>query len=291
MPKKKGSIEGLDLTVYTKDGRLRKRKPKTNRNYFTQDTEDAIIKYINITQQIEGIIKSGSNKPIADLEMERNRLFSEVINDSLYKLAECIVNTFKFEYAQKESINMRDLEHEVVVKIISEFHNYKQSSGKAYSYFGTVAKHYLIQYNDKQYKLQQKFAKDLDDVDGDRKVQASLQEDRSNSNLSEFLKQFVVYMEKTLDGPYNYSYTDKEGDLVETVISFSEKDKEVVRCLLSFFKNVEELEIFYKPAFYLEIRERTKQKTLDITRVIKNVKAIMKEQMAVFYLEGELDIF
>jgi hypothetical protein len=290
MPKKKGNTE-LDLNIYTKDGRLRKRKPKINRNYFTQETENAIIRYINLTQQIEDIIKSGSNKPTADLEMERNRLFSEVINDSLYKLAECIANTFKFEYAQKESINMRDLEHEVVVKIISEFHNYKQSSGKAYSYFGTVAKHYLIQYNDKQYKLQQKFGKDLDDVDGDRKVQASLQEDRSNSDLSEFLKQFTTYIEKTIDGPYNITQQDKEGDEVDTIVLFSEKDKEVVRCLLSFFKNVEELEIFYKPAFYLEMRERTKQRTLDITRVIKIVKAIMKEQMAIFYLEGELDIF
>ena len=277
---KKKNVEGLDLTVFTKNGTLRRRKPKTNRDYFTSETEEVLISYIK------------SEDPA-----EKERLFSTKIEgtsytlgSSFYKLAECITNTFNFTYAQQDTINIKDIEHEVVVKLISEFHNYKQSLGKAYSYFGTVAKRYLIQYNKKQYKLQ-KARKDLDDVDSDRKIQIAGQEELGNSDLSEFMQQFIVYMESTMDGPYNYKVKDKDGDWIETVVVFSEKDKEIVNCIISFFKNVKELEIFYKPAFYLEIRDRTNQKTLDITKVIKIMKHALKEQMSVFYLEGELDIF
>ena len=81
MRKAKKDLTNLDLTKYTKNGTLRKRKPKTSRNYFTQETEDAIIAY-NST----------------DNYVERNRLFNEHINTSFHKLAENIINTFKFHY-------------------------------------------------------------------------------------------------------------------------------------------------------------------------------------------------
>ena len=53
------SLEGKILTVpqkdegpqYTKKGTLRKRKPKTKNQYFTADTEEAIIEYVNETDQ------------------------------------------------------------------------------------------------------------------------------------------------------------------------------------------------------------------------------------------------
>ena len=34
---------------YTKKGTVRKRKPKTKKMYFTQDTEDAIVEYLAAT--------------------------------------------------------------------------------------------------------------------------------------------------------------------------------------------------------------------------------------------------
>jgi fructose/tagatose bisphosphate aldolase len=37
----------LDTNIYTKKGTLRKRKPKKSRNYFTQETEDAIVEFIS----------------------------------------------------------------------------------------------------------------------------------------------------------------------------------------------------------------------------------------------------
>ena len=269
MRKSKKQIEGLDLTKYTKNGTLRKRKPKTSRNYFTQDTEDAIIAY-NST----------------DNYSERNRLFNAHINDSLHKLAENIINTFKFHYTGLNSVE--DLKHEVVYFLLEKIHLYDQNQGKAYSYFGTIAKRYLIVYNEKQYK-EQKDRKELDAVDEDLKVLQAAKEDESKFELKGFLREYVQYVEKNIDEIHESVRKERGVDITENVL-FSENDKLIVNTVLDLIKKADEQEIFYKPAIYLEIRQRTGQKTLDITRVIKVMKSIMKRQLREYHLNGCLDV-
>lgn len=269
MRKSKKQIEGLDLTKYTKNGTLRKRKPKTSRNYFTQDTEDAIIAYNSTTSYAE-----------------RNRLFNAHINDSLHKLAENIINTFKFHYTGLNSVE--DLKHEVVYFLLEKIHLYDQNQGKAYSYFGTIAKRYLIVYNDKQYK-EQKDRKELDAVDEDLKVLQAVKEDEAKFELKDFLKEYVKYVEKNIDEIHENIRKERGVDITENVL-FSQNDKLIVNTVLDLIKKADEQEIFYKPAIYLEIRQRTGQKTLDITRVIKVMKSIMKRQLREYHLNGCLDV-
>jgi len=269
MRKAKKDLTNLDLTKYTKNGTLRKRKPKTSRNYFTQETEDAIIAY-NST----------------DNYVERNKLFNEHINTSFHKLAENIINTFKFHYTGLNSIE--DLKHEVVYFFLEKIHLYDQAQGKAYSYFGTIALRYLIVYNKKQYK-EIKDRKELDAVDEDLKVNQALREDDSKYELKGFLQEYVEYVERNIDEIHEVTKTVRGENVTENVI-FSEKDKLVVRTVLDLIRKAEDKEIFYKPAIYLEIRQRTGQKTLDITRVIKVMKSIMKRQLKEYHLNGCLDV-
>lgn len=269
MRKSKKNLENLDLTKYTKNGTLRKRKPKTSRNYFTQETEDAIIAYNN-----------------TDSYTERNRLFNTYINDSLHKLAENIINTFKFHYTGLNTIE--DLKHEVVYFLLEKMHLYDQNQGKAYSYFGTIVLRYLIVYNKKNYK-EQKDRKELDAVDEDIKVMQAIREEDSKYELKDFLKEYVKYVEKNIGEVHEVTKTVRGEEVTENVL-FSENDKLVVYTVLDLIKKAEDQEIFYKPAIYLEIRQRTGQKTIDITRVLKVMKSIMKRQLREYYLNGCLDI-
>jgi hypothetical protein len=275
MRRSKADIQNLDLTIYTKNGTLRKRKQKTSRNYFTQETQDAIVAY---------------NK--ADTQRERDRLFSESIDYSIHKLAENIIHTFKFYYMDLNNID--DLKHEVVYFLLEKFPLYKPEDGKAYSYFGTIAKHYLITYNEKQYKLQ-KIRKEMEHVDEDKKVLRATQEDAANNEISHFVKSYVRFVELNIDDIHEsrYKKVDPETGHTTTVkeyITFTEKDKDVVRVILGLFKRVEELDIFFKPAYYLQIRQATGQKTVDITRVIKLMKCIFKQQLDIYHKKGALDI-
>ncbi len=75
----------LDLNIYTKKGTLRKRKPKKSRNYFTQDTEDAIVKFVN--EEDQGL---------------RNKIYREEIHYAFTKLTENIIHTYKYYFIRKK---------------------------------------------------------------------------------------------------------------------------------------------------------------------------------------------
>ena len=101
-------MEDLNLT---KKGTIRKRKPKKTIDYFTQETEDAIIQYVSSS----------------DSEF-RNKIFEEKINYAFHKLAENIIHTFKFYYTEVETL--RELKHEVVTVLLDKLHLFKPEKGK-----------------------------------------------------------------------------------------------------------------------------------------------------------------
>ena len=90
---------------YTKKGTIRKRKPKTKKMYFTQDTEDAIVEYLAST----------------DTHI-RNKIYNERIKYAFHKLTENIIHTFKFYYTEVETI--AELQHEVTAFLLEKLHLY-----------------------------------------------------------------------------------------------------------------------------------------------------------------------
>ncbi len=105
-----------------------------SKNYFTQDTEDAIVTY-NLS------IDSA----------EKSKIYNDRIHYAFFKLTQNIIHTFKFYYTEVE--NIEDLQHEIITFLLSKIHLFDPSKGtKAYSYFGTIVKRWLILYNEKNYK-------------------------------------------------------------------------------------------------------------------------------------------
>ena len=99
-------------------------RKKKEKMYFTIDTEKAIIEY-NKTE---------------DTKL-RNRIYEESIKYPFEKLAENILNTFKFSYFD---VSKDDVQMEVVSTLIEKIHMFKEGKGKAFSYFSIVAKNHLI---------------------------------------------------------------------------------------------------------------------------------------------------
>jgi len=254
MPRKKIQKEAvyLDPEIYTKSGKLRKRKQKKSREYFTKDTEDAIVAYLKSEDQ-----------------EERNRLFNQKIDYSFHKLAEFIIHTFKFYYT--EMTNVEDLKHEVVAFLLDKLHHYNPEKGKAFSYFGTIAKRYLIVYNENNYK-QMKIRGGMEEVDEDKKVYTELIRENDNVDLSTFIDSYVKYIDENIDNLFSL-----------------EIDKSIAYAVLQIFRRRENLEVFNKQHFYLYVREITGQNTANVTKVIKILKSEYKKQLTVLYLEGELE--
>jgi len=223
---------------YTKKGTLRKRRPKTKKMYFTQDTEDAILEYL-----------------ATENELQRNLIYNSRIKYSFHKLTENIIHTFKFYYTEVETIG--ELQHEVTSFLLEKLHLYQQNKGKAYSYFGTIAKRYLILYNNTNYKKLKRRANVMD-IDEDQSIIIDL----SNNSLHPLEDEQIAFLD------YFIKYMDLH---LFTLFSKSE-DAKTADAVVELFRKRENLDLFNKKGIYIYIREITDQSTPQITKVIKRMK-------------------
>ena len=73
----------------------RKRKKKTKNQYFTQDTEDAIVLYNN-----------------TECSETRSKIYEREIHFAFFKLTQNIIHTFKFYHT--EVTDLEHLQHEII---------------------------------------------------------------------------------------------------------------------------------------------------------------------------------
>lgn len=232
-----------------KKGQPRKRKPKEPRIYFTSDTEEAIVEYLASQDQ--------------DF---RNRLYKNRIEYAFYKLAENIIHTFKFYYTDSDTIE--ELKHEVVTVLLEKLHLYDQSKGKAYSYFGTIAKRYLIVYNEKNYKKLQEYT-NIDELNEDKELLNKTIETHEVSDPNIFINQYIRYIDKHI-----YTLFPKS------------QDAKTADAIMELFRKRETLEIFNKKALYIYIREITDVSTPQITKIIKKLDNIRVRLFNEYYKHG-----
>ncbi len=248
--------EEVKEQLLTKDGKLRKRRPKKPVQYFTLETQQAILDYRIETSQLK-----------------RNQIFNDKIYYAFYKLAENIIHTFKFYYTEVDNID--ELKHEVIAFLLEKLHLYDESKGKAYSYFGTIAKRYLIVYNNANYKrLKDKAA--VNEVDDDKTITNQLLlENKTDLQPDNFIDTYIEYIDTNL-------------------LTLFPKDQEarVGDAILELFKRRENIDIFNKKMLFIYIKEITDAPTPVITKVIKILKEIYKEMLNKYLEEGsEFDIF
>lgn len=237
----------------TKRGTLRKRKPKTTTQYFTTDTEDAIVEYQASSDMVH-----------------RNLVFNNRIAYAFNKLAENIIHTFKFYYTDVDTIN--ELKHEVVTFLLSKLHLYNKSKGKAYSYFGTIAKRYLIIYNEKNYKKLKEKAT-LDEVDEDKKIFSEIIAEGTNKDTSTFIDLYIKYID------------------INLIKLFPKPlDAKVADAIIELFRKREYLDIFNKKALFIYTREIVDVKTPQITKIIKQLKIIYVKLFNIYYEQGDINM-
>ena len=211
-------------------------RKKSQANYFTKETEDYIVLYNNSD----------------DIEY-KNRIFTKHIYLPFYKLAENIIHTFKFYYTDVDQIE--DLKHEIVSVLLEEkISKFDPTRGaKAYSYFGTIVKRWLINYNNKNYKKLKQVAT-LTDIEEYLEDDIDL-DTPSTKTLSNFLDEWIDDIYENI-----YELFDKESDI------------RVADAILTVFRTRQDIDIFKKKALYIYIREITDCETPTLTKVINILK-------------------
>ena len=214
--------------------KTRGRKPK-NKQYFTKDTENAILLY----NQLEN-------------DYERNKIYDAEIKYPFDKLVENIIHTFKFYHFD---VPYEDVKHEVVAFLNEKIHKYTDpNKGKAFSYFSIIAKNYLIIHNNGNYN-KFKNTEQPEVIDDRRNVINEVLREEDVQEKSEFMDLFVKYMDDNLSSMFK-----------------KQADMSVADSVLELFRNRENIENFNKKALYILIRDRTGVKTQYITRVVNTMK-------------------
>tara|TARA_R110000823_G_scaffold160936_1_gene292480 strand:+ start:97 stop:561 length:465 start_codon:yes stop_codon:yes gene_type:complete len=139
---------------------------------------------------------------------------------------------------------------------------------KAYSYFGTIVKRWLILYNTKNYTKKVKKV-DVDVLTGENSTYTYSQGDEKvKSDLDKYVDLFVDYTSENI------------------LELFPKKnDAQIADAILELFRKRETIEVFNKKALYIYIREMVDVKTPKITKIADKLHEIFKSQY-IFYLEN-----
>jgi hypothetical protein len=247
MPRKKSNKSELDTP------------PKPGeRIYWNEDTENAIVRY-----------------NLAKNQDERDRIYNDHLAYPFDKLAENIINRFKFPYINQV---YDDLKRQVISHLICNLHKFSPKKGnKAYSYFSVIAKNYLIYHNTKAWK-EEKISMSMNDAfteDGavpiEDMVQLEIPSTEESEDLQEFMKLLIRYWELNV-----HRFFKKKRDI------------NIANAVIELLRRSDGIENFNKKNLYLLIREQTDAQTGYITKVLTKMKGIVKQQMIEYYEYGTI---
>ena len=225
------------------------KKKKVSKNYFTQETEDAIVLY--------------NNNPDPTF---RSQIYEDKIHYAFFKLTQNIIHTFKFYHTEVE--NLEHLQHEIIVFLLSKIHLFDPSKGaKAYSYFGTIVKRWCILYNDKNYKSKIKKVS-TDELLKDDTHSYTIETSSVNDKLSKFMDEYVEFVSINIYEIFSKEY-----------------DAKIADAILELFRKRESIDVFNKKALYIYIHEMIPEvKTPKITKIAGVLYEIFKKNY-LFYLD------
>ena len=211
--------------------------------YWSEEQERGIVDYLKSTN-----------------EFERNVIFEKKLYKSFKKLIENIMFTYKLYRTDVEAQVSQD---DCMSFLATKIEKFNPNSGtRAFAYFGTIAKHYLMGERKQLYK-QTLSVSDVADSHSeitkkDEYIFNPNGENQQDKNSSVF-KKIIKSLEKELD---NTKMTDP--------------DKKVAEAIIYIFSNHTMLEVYNRNLVYHLVKERTGLHGKEITYSLGRLKKFYK---------------
>jgi hypothetical protein len=228
-----------------------KRKRSSNKlNYFDVREEDAVIRYIN-----------------AETKEEKELVYNTILKEPLDKMIDSIIRRYKL---YRKDMNYSDIHTDTHSFLITKVEKFKPDKNKkAYSYFGTICKNYLM---------------------------GQIQKDQKDTNRKVSYEDISSTLENRPDMVY---YMEFEGtDALKIIEIFlrdlknhvsnanmSEGEKKLGNALIELFENYGNIFIgndnnkFNKNIVLFELREMTNLTTKEIRNYLKKYKYLYLETL------------
>jgi DNA-directed RNA polymerase specialized sigma subunit len=220
-------------------------RKRTQKVYFGEDQEKAVVKYLESSD-----------------DAERNKIFNEYLREPLIIMVESIIRRYKL---YRKDFEFEDLHTDTMSFLITKINKFDHTKNhKAYSYFGTICKNYLMG------------AIQKDTKDQNRSI--------SYEDISEDIESRVDFS-YTID-EYHIDYSDviinltnKLEDFIETE-ELTDNEKKLGYALLEIFSNFDRIfqigdgNKFNKNLILLSLREMTSLSTKEIRISLKRYKLL-----------------
>ena len=218
-------------------------RKRTQKIYFGEDQEKAVVNYLESTD-----------------ETERNKIFNEYLREPLIIMVESIIRRYKLYRKDMEFEEIHTDTMSFLITKISKFDHTKNT--KAYSYFGTICKNYLMGAIQKDAKEQNRQVS-YDDISSDI-------EDRKD--LSYVIDEHIIDYRDVI-----IKLTISLEEFMEKEV-LSENEQKLGYALLEIFSNIDKIfqvgdgNKFNKNLILLSLREMTSLSTKEIRISLKRFK-------------------
>ena len=236
--------------------RGRKRK---NEMYFGPNEEKAVNDYLASTD-----------------DKERNLIYNQWLKEPLNKMIESIIRRYKL-YRKGESFE--DLHTDTLSFLMTKVHKFENARGKkAYSYYGTICKHYILGLliKDEKYTKQTASYEDISS-DLEERKELSYVIDKEEIIMDEFLKKLIDGIKEELNDekqPTKKKLNDNERKVGESLI-------EILQNWETAFNTMDGGPKYNKNSVLETMRNYTNLSTKDIRlamRRFKNLYEFLKHQ-------------
>jgi hypothetical protein len=220
-------------------------RPRTQKIYFGEDQEKAVVRYLE-----------------SESDDERNKIFNEYLREPLIIMVESIIRRYKLYRKDMEFEEIHTDTMSFLITKINKFDHTKNT--KAYSYFGTICKNYLMGAIQKDTKEQNRQVS-YDDISSDIEESPLLSYviDEHIIDYRDVIIKLTMNLEEFVE---NQNLTDNE--------------RKLGYALLEIFNNFDKIfqvgdgNKFNKNLILLSLREMTSLSTKEIRVSLKRFKKL-----------------
>ena len=220
-------------------------KKRTQKIYFGEDQEKAVIRYLE-----------------SETEEEKNKIFNEYLREPLTIMVESIIRRYKL---YRKDIEFVDIHADTMSFLITKINKFDHTKNhKAYSYFGTICKNYLMGAIQKDAKEMNRNVS-YDDISSDleESTQHSYTIDDNHIDYRDVIIKFTIEMEEFMESE-----------------DLSDNEQKLGFALLEIFGNFEKIfqigdgNKFNKNLILLSLREMTSLSTKEIRISMRKYKKL-----------------
>jgi hypothetical protein len=220
-------------------------RKRTQKIYFGEEQEQAVVRYLE-----------------SDSETDKNKIFNEYLREPLTIMVESIIRRYKL---YRKDMVFEDIHADTISFLMTKINKFDHTKNyKAYSYFGTICKNYLMGAIQKDTKeLNRNVSYDDISSDIEESLEYSYSIDEFNVDYKDVIIKFVIELENVMESE-----------------ELNENEQKLGYALIEIFANFERVfqigdgNKFNKNLILLSLREMTSLSTKEIRISLKKYKKV-----------------